>query len=98
MGVMSSRRRTFQRQRGRDECPLGAAGGSGGGGLQTSASLPETPVFGRGCDVPRTPHRRTTDTGPRQSSTMNSIQTMSESSLHLEHDIYLQTYFKSQPN
>ncbi|XP_059619219.1 uncharacterized protein LOC132263461 isoform X4 [Phlebotomus argentipes] len=26
--------------------------------LQTSCSLPETPIFARGCDIPRTPHRR----------------------------------------
>uniref|UniRef100_A0A336LXU0 CSON007459 protein n=1 Tax=Culicoides sonorensis TaxID=179676 RepID=A0A336LXU0_CULSO len=26
--------------------------------LQSSCSLPETPIFGRGCDIPRTPHRR----------------------------------------
>ncbi|KAK3927259.1 Secernin-2 [Frankliniella fusca] len=30
-------------------------------GLQTSCSLPETPIFARGCDIPRTPHRRAPD-------------------------------------
>lgn len=42
-------------------------------GLQTSCSLPETPIFARGCDIPRTPHRRAPDvptsarTAPRPS-------------------------------
>ncbi|XP_069677204.1 ras-associated and pleckstrin homology domains-containing protein 1 [Periplaneta americana] len=43
------RRRTFQKrgaQSPREEA------------LQTSCSLPETPIFARGCDIPRTPHRR----------------------------------------
>ncbi|XP_022914133.1 uncharacterized protein [Onthophagus taurus] len=49
--------------------------------LQTSCSLPETPIFARGCDIPRTPHRRAPDvpgnqTTPRQSSTMSSIHTL----------------------
>ncbi|XP_072156530.1 uncharacterized protein [Bemisia tabaci] len=26
--------------------------------MQNSCSLPETPIFSRGCDIPRTPHRR----------------------------------------
>lgn len=26
--------------------------------MQTSCSLPETPIFARGCDIPRTPHRK----------------------------------------
>lgn len=29
--------------------------------MQTSCSLPETPIFARGCDIPRTPHRRAPD-------------------------------------
>ncbi|XP_063698803.1 putative uncharacterized protein DDB_G0277255 isoform X2 [Culicoides brevitarsis] len=46
--------------------------------LQTSCSLPETPIFGRGCDIPRTPHRRAAPetpissisrTAPRSNST-----------------------------
>lgn len=52
--------------------------------LQTSCSLPETPIFARGCDIPRTPHRRAPDipgiggnqTAPRQSNTMSSINTI----------------------
>lgn len=28
---------------------------------QVSCSLPETPIFARGCDIPRTPLRNTTD-------------------------------------
>lgn len=45
--------------------------------LQTSCSLPETPIFARGCDIPRTPHRRAPDipgeaqTAPRQSNTVS---------------------------
>ncbi|XP_017786394.1 PREDICTED: uncharacterized protein LOC108569380, partial [Nicrophorus vespilloides] len=52
--------------------------------MQTSCSLPETPIFARGCDIPRTPHRRAPEipglsgnqTAPRQSSTMSSINTI----------------------
>ncbi|XP_056630171.1 uncharacterized protein LOC130440832 isoform X6 [Diorhabda sublineata] len=46
--------------------------------LQTSCSLPETPIFARGCDIPRTPHRRAPDipggnqTTPRQSNTIGN--------------------------
>ncbi|XP_070140925.1 uncharacterized protein [Drosophila kikkawai] len=49
--------------------------------LQTSCSLPETPIFARGCDIPRTPYRRQNEplsvvsgsrTAPR-SSTSNTI-------------------------
>lgn len=61
-----------------------SVGSSGGGeGMQTSCSLPETPIFARGCDIPRTPHRRAAPdvpsgnaTAPRQSSTMSSINTI----------------------
>ncbi|XP_015176872.1 PREDICTED: uncharacterized protein LOC107066598 isoform X2 [Polistes dominula] len=34
---------------------VAAASGGGGTGMQTSCSLPETPVFARGSDIPRTP-------------------------------------------
>ncbi|CAH0557140.1 unnamed protein product [Brassicogethes aeneus] len=49
--------------------------------LQTSCSLPETPIFARGCDIPRTPHRRAPEipgsqTAPRQSNTMGSLNTI----------------------
>ncbi|CAH1113809.1 unnamed protein product [Psylliodes chrysocephalus] len=49
--------------------------------LQTSCSLPETPIFARGCDIPRTPHRRAPDvpgnqTAPRQSNTIGSLNTI----------------------
>ncbi|XP_049822846.1 uncharacterized protein LOC109594264 isoform X2 [Aethina tumida] len=49
--------------------------------MQTSCSLPETPIFARGCDIPRTPHRRAPDipgsqTAPRQSNTMGSLNTI----------------------
>ncbi|XP_057670667.1 uncharacterized protein LOC130902495 isoform X1 [Diorhabda carinulata] len=50
--------------------------------LQTSCSLPETPIFARGCDIPRTPHRRAPDipggnqTTPRQSNTIGSLNTI----------------------
>ncbi|VEN55048.1 unnamed protein product [Callosobruchus maculatus] len=54
-------------------------------GLQTSCSLPETPIFARGCDVPRTPHRKAPEvpggggsqTAPRQSNTIGSLNTVS---------------------
>lgn len=50
--------------------------------LQTSCSLPETPIFARGCDIPRTPHRKAPDiptgnqTAPRQSNTMGNLNTI----------------------
>ncbi|XP_023310837.1 uncharacterized protein LOC108904534 isoform X1 [Anoplophora glabripennis] len=50
--------------------------------LQTSCSLPETPIFARGCDIPRTPHRRAPEipggnqTTPRQSNTIGSLNTI----------------------
>lgn len=50
--------------------------------LQTSCSLPETPIFARGCDIPRTPHRKAPDiptgaqTAPRQSNTMSNLNTI----------------------
>ncbi|KAF5305204.1 hypothetical protein FQA39_LY09292 [Lamprigera yunnana] len=49
--------------------------------LQTSCSLPETPIFARGCDIPRTPHRKAPEipnsqSAPRQSSTMSSLNTI----------------------
>ncbi|XP_053600356.1 uncharacterized protein LOC128669079 isoform X2 [Plodia interpunctella] len=69
IGASGARRRTLQRQ-SRDAV-------SGRGPLQTSASLPETPVFARGCDVPRTPPRNST--GPPRNNTMNSIQSIGSS-------------------
>lgn len=50
---------------------------------QTSCSLPETPIFSRGCDIPRTPHRRPPDgirPGGLQSSTYRRNGTGSNSS------------------
>ncbi|XP_055645081.1 uncharacterized protein LOC129780626 isoform X2 [Toxorhynchites rutilus septentrionalis] len=35
--------------------------------IQTSCSLPETPIFARGCDIPRTPHRRAPEVPPHGS-------------------------------
>lgn len=55
MGASGARRRTLQRQN-REAAGVGGVRGP----LQTSASLPETPVFARGCDVPRTPPRNST--------------------------------------
>ncbi|XP_066909796.1 uncharacterized protein [Halyomorpha halys] len=58
-----SRRRTLQKR---------ASGSREEGQMQVSCSLPETPIFTRGCDIPRTPHRRAPDvpmtsrTTPRQ--------------------------------
>ncbi|KAG5889793.1 hypothetical protein JTB14_031341 [Gonioctena quinquepunctata] len=54
--------------------------------MQTSCSLPETPIFARGCDIPRTPHRRAPDvpggnqTAPRQSNTIGSLNTIGTTS------------------
>lgn len=64
-----ARRRTLQRQNREFASATGVMRGT----LQTSASLPETPVFARGCDLPRTPPRNST-TGPPRNNTMNSIQ------------------------
>ncbi|XP_024082787.1 uncharacterized protein LOC106665612 isoform X2 [Cimex lectularius] len=61
-----SRRRTLQKR----NCGVREEGS--GGHMQVSCSLPETPIFARGCDIPRTPHRRAPDvpitsrTTPRQ--------------------------------
>ncbi|KPJ06468.1 hypothetical protein RR48_14207 [Papilio machaon] len=74
VGASGARRRTLQRQN-RDT----SAGCRGP--LQTSASLPETPVFARGCDVPRTPPRNST--GPPRNNTINSIQTIGNTSKQL---------------
>lgn len=37
--------------------------------MQVSCSLPETPIFARGCDIPRTPHRRAPDVPPTATRT-----------------------------
>lgn len=50
-----SRRRTFQKR----------SSTSPQESMQTSCSLPETPIFARGCDIPRTPHRRAPEPIPR---------------------------------
>lgn len=71
--LQGTKRRTYQKrasQSSRDEHHL-----------QTSCSLPETPIFARGCDIPRTPHRKAPDvpssqSAPRQSSTMSSLNTI----------------------
>uniref|UniRef100_A0A0A9VVI5 Replicase polyprotein 1a n=1 Tax=Lygus hesperus TaxID=30085 RepID=A0A0A9VVI5_LYGHE len=68
-----SRRRTLQK-RGNSREDSASVGGTtnGNGHMQVSCSLPETPIFARGCDIPRTPHRRAPDvpvvsrTTPRQ--------------------------------
>lgn len=52
--------------------------------LHTSCSLPETPIFARGCDIPRTPHRRAPElppsigsrTAPRTTNSMNNSSIM----------------------
>ncbi|KAJ8680475.1 hypothetical protein QAD02_016262 [Eretmocerus hayati] len=43
-------------------------GTNGGSGMQTSCSLPETPVFARGSDIPRTP-QHATGTNPTATAT-----------------------------
>ncbi|KAL1124345.1 hypothetical protein AAG570_000974 [Ranatra chinensis] len=52
-----SRRRTLQKRSG---TLTGRAEGEGPQ-MQVSCSLPETPIFARGCDIPRTPHRKQID-------------------------------------
>ncbi|XP_075213159.1 uncharacterized protein LOC142319586 isoform X2 [Lycorma delicatula] len=64
-----SRRRTFQKRNGhspREESHM-----------QVSCSLPETPIFARGCDIPRTPHRRAPDVpgGARTAPRPGGLQT-----------------------
>ncbi|XP_054281950.1 uncharacterized protein LOC128999445 isoform X1 [Macrosteles quadrilineatus] len=68
-----SRRRTFQK-RGSSQSPREE------GHMQVSCSLPETPIFARGCDIPRTPHRRAPEvppTGTRTTPRPPGIQTSS---------------------
>ncbi|XP_021700249.1 uncharacterized protein LOC5577722 isoform X2 [Aedes aegypti] len=44
--------------------------------LQTSCSLPETPIFARGsCDIPRTPHRRAPEIPPHGSGSRTAPRT-----------------------
>ncbi|XP_058055452.1 mucin-5AC [Anopheles bellator] len=45
--------------------------------LQTSCSLPETPIFARGCDIPRTPHRRAPEVPPHGSGSRTAPRTNS---------------------
>ncbi|XP_034237409.1 uncharacterized protein LOC117642894 [Thrips palmi] len=49
-------------------------------GLQTSCSLPETPIFARGCDIPRTPHRRAPDVPSGSSGSMRAAASSGTSS------------------
>lgn len=44
---------------------------------QVSCSLPETPIFARGCDIPRTPHRNTPEMASslRATPRLNGVQT-----------------------
>lgn len=83
MGVNGARRRTLQRL----AASTGSGGGAGGMGvgvggtrgplqLQTSASLPETPVFARGCDLPRTPPR--SSALPPRTNTLNSMHSIGD--------------------
>ncbi|KFB44271.1 AGAP009860-PA-like protein [Anopheles sinensis] len=48
--------------------------------LQTSCSLPETPIFARGCDIPRTPHRRAPEVPPHGSGSRTAPRTNSTTS------------------
>lgn len=66
MGINGVRRRTLQRQ-SRDTVVRGP--------LQTSASLPETPVFARGCDLPRSSPRAI---APTRTTTITSMQSIGE--------------------
>lgn len=78
-----SRRRTLQKR----TTAVGSGSGSGTreeGHMQVSCSLPETPIFARGCDIPRTPHRRAPDvpvssrTTPRQMPSSASYRSQGE--------------------
>ncbi|CAD6227539.1 GSCOCG00001222001-RA-CDS, partial [Cotesia congregata] len=47
----------------------------GNSGMQTSCSLPETPVFARGSDIPRTPQHTSGNTLSTTTSTMSTAAT-----------------------
>jgi len=74
-----SRRRPFTKRHSpsAEACSSGGSSGGGGGtsgsvvtgttsGMQTSCSLPETPVFARGSDIPRTPQHAGNPTQSRR--------------------------------
>ncbi|XP_039279585.1 uncharacterized protein LOC111059742 isoform X2 [Nilaparvata lugens] len=69
-----SRRRTFQKRTntcgsGSGHSPRDEGGQGGRMHMQVSCSLPETPIFARGCDIPRTPLRRTPEVTPGSART-----------------------------
>lgn len=80
-----TKRRTFHKRSGESHGEIHMQ-------MQTSCSLPETPIFARGCDIPRTPHRKAPEvpertqfshrTAPRQtpSPTIATLGHMSTSS------------------
>jgi len=71
-----SRRRPFTKRHSPSAEAYSSGGSSGGGtgsvatgtgsGMQTSCSLPETPVFARGSDIPRTPQHAGNPTQSRR--------------------------------
>lgn len=69
-----SRRRPFTKRHSPSTEACSSSGGSGSvvgnvvanSGMQTSCSLPETPVFARGSDIPRTPQHAGNPTQPRR--------------------------------
>lgn len=73
-----SRRRPFTKRHSPSAEACSSGGSSGGGGtggsvvtgtgsgMQTSCSLPETPVFARGSDIPRTPQHAGNPTQSRR--------------------------------
>ncbi|XP_053596800.1 uncharacterized protein LOC103571062 isoform X5 [Microplitis demolitor] len=54
---------------------MGTIAPPGNSGMQTSCSLPETPVFARGSDIPRTPQHTSGNTLSTTTSTMSTAAT-----------------------
>ncbi|XP_039480761.1 uncharacterized protein LOC120444861 isoform X2 [Drosophila santomea] len=51
--------------------------------LQTSCSLPETPIFARGCDIPRTPYRRQNEPLPVVSGSRTAPRSSTSTSINM---------------
>lgn len=64
-----SRRRTFQKRTHTCSSSSGQSPREENRHMQVSCSLPETPIFARGCDIPRTPLRRTPEVTPGSART-----------------------------
>ncbi|XP_074095257.1 uncharacterized protein LOC141524952 isoform X2 [Cotesia typhae] len=75
-----SRRRTTTKQSPSGDTAMGTPimgtiAPPGNSGMQTSCSLPETPVFARGSDIPRTPQHTSGNTLSTTTSTMSTAAT-----------------------